>query len=62
MRNRGRVPECLVEGQCHGFVVPNRRASNYCRRYRPVARMAQPVDTSTSHVGFRRVVREDREE
>ena len=27
------------------------------RRYRPAARHAQPVDTSTSHVGFRRVIR-----
>ena len=33
-------------------------APNYCRRYRPAARHAQPVDTSTSHVGFRCVVRE----
>jgi formylglycine-generating enzyme required for sulfatase activity len=32
-------------------------APNYCRRYRPAARHAQPVDTSTSHVGFRRVLR-----
>jgi formylglycine-generating enzyme required for sulfatase activity len=32
-------------------------APNYCRRYRPAARHAQPVDTSTSHVGFRRVIR-----
>jgi len=28
-------------------------APNYCRRYRPVARRAEPIDTSTSHVGFR---------
>ena len=28
-------------------------APNYCRRYRPAARMAQAVDTSTSHLGFR---------
>ncbi|MXO74314.1 SUMF1/EgtB/PvdO family nonheme iron enzyme [Altererythrobacter aerius] len=28
-------------------------AANYCQRYRPAARYAQPVDTSTSHVGFR---------
>jgi sulfatase modifying factor 1 len=28
-------------------------APNYCQRYRPAARHAQPVDTSTSHVGFR---------
>jgi hypothetical protein len=26
-------------------------APNYCRRYRPAARHAEPVDTSTSHVG-----------
>ena len=32
-------------------------APNYCRRYRPAARMAQPVDTSTCHVGFRCIVR-----
>jgi formylglycine-generating enzyme required for sulfatase activity len=35
-------------------------APNYCRRYRPAARHAQPVDTSTSHVGFRCVRREAR--
>lgn len=28
-------------------------APNYCQRYRPAARYPQPVDTSTSHVGFR---------
>ena len=32
-------------------------AANYCRRYRPAARMAQPEDTSTCHLGFRCVVR-----
>jgi formylglycine-generating enzyme required for sulfatase activity len=32
-------------------------APNYCRRYRPAARHAQPIDTSTSHVGFRCVRR-----
>ena len=32
-------------------------APNYCRRYRPAARMAQPIDTATSHLGFRCVVR-----
>lgn len=32
-------------------------APNYCRRYRPAARMAQPVDTSTCHVGFRLIKR-----
>jgi len=33
-------------------------APSYCRRYRPAARHPEPVDTSTSHVGFRCVVRE----
>jgi formylglycine-generating enzyme required for sulfatase activity len=32
-------------------------APNYCQRYRPAARMAQPVDTSTCHLGFRCVIR-----
>ena len=32
-------------------------APNYCQRYRPAARHAQPIDTSTSHLGFRCVVR-----
>ncbi|MBS0319308.1 MAG: formylglycine-generating enzyme family protein [Proteobacteria bacterium] len=33
-------------------------AENYCRRYRPAARMPQTVDTSTCHLGFRCVVRD----
>jgi sulfatase modifying factor 1 len=32
-------------------------APNYCRRYRPAARMSQPVDTATCHLGFRCIVR-----
>jgi formylglycine-generating enzyme len=32
-------------------------APNYCRRYRPAARMAHPVDTATSHLGFRCILR-----
>jgi formylglycine-generating enzyme required for sulfatase activity len=32
-------------------------APNYCRRYRPAARYPEPVDTSTSHVGFRCIIR-----
>jgi formylglycine-generating enzyme len=36
-------------------------APNYCRRYRPAARHAEAVDTSTSHVGFRCVIREERD-
>lgn len=33
-------------------------APSYCRRYRPAARHAEPIDTSTNHVGFRCVVRD----
>lgn len=32
-------------------------APNYCRRYRPAARHPHPVDTATSHVGFRAIRR-----
>jgi sulfatase modifying factor 1 len=33
-------------------------APNYCRRYRPAARYAEPIDMSMSHVGFRCIVRD----
>jgi sulfatase modifying factor 1 len=33
-------------------------AESYCQRYRPAARHAQPIDSSTSHIGFRCVVRD----
>ncbi len=46
-----RIPRKVLKGGSHLC------APNYCRRYRPAARHAQPVDTSTSHVGFRCVVR-----
>jgi sulfatase modifying factor 1 len=32
-------------------------APNYCQRYRPAARHPEMIDTSTSHIGFRCVVR-----
>ena len=32
-------------------------APSYCLRYRPAARQGESVDTSTSHIGFRCVVR-----
>lgn len=32
-------------------------APNYCQRYRPAARMSQPIDTSTGHLGFRCIIR-----
>ena len=46
-----RIPRKVLKGGSHLC------APNYCRRYRPAARHAQPVDTSTCHVGFRCVVR-----
>jgi len=45
------IPRRVMKGGSHLC------APNYCRRYRPAARMAQAVDTSTSHLGFRCVVR-----
>ena len=59
-------PECGSYDQCQPTIKIPRKvlkggshlcAPNYCRRYRPAARHAQPIDTSTSHVGFRCVVR-----
>jgi formylglycine-generating enzyme len=32
-------------------------APNYCLRFRPAARQSETVDTSTSHIGFRCVIR-----
>ncbi|MBC2662766.1 formylglycine-generating enzyme family protein [Novosphingobium flavum] len=32
-------------------------AANYCQRYRPAARHAEMIDTSTSHIGFRCIKR-----
>ena len=47
-----RIPRKVLKGGSHLC------APNYCRRYRPAARHAEPVDTSTSHVGFRCVIRD----
>jgi len=45
------IPRKVLKGGSHLC------APNYCRRYRPAARFPEPVDTSTSHVGFRCIVR-----
>ena len=47
-----RIPRKVLKGGSHLC------APNYCRRYRPAARHAQPVDTSSSHIGFRCVSRQ----
>jgi formylglycine-generating enzyme len=46
-----KIPRKVLKGGSHLC------APNYCRRYRPAARHAQPIDTSTSHIGFRCVIR-----
>jgi len=51
-RDKARIPRKVMKGGSHLC------APNYCRRYRPAARMAQPIDTSTCHLGFRCVARE----
>jgi formylglycine-generating enzyme required for sulfatase activity len=33
-------------------------APNYCLRYRPAARQVETIDTTTSHIGFRCIVRD----
>ena len=35
-------------------------AANYCQRYRPAAKFPQPVDSPTSHLGFRCIIRQPR--
>jgi formylglycine-generating enzyme len=46
-----RIPRKVLKGGSHLC------APSYCRRYRPAARHPEPVDTSTSHVGFRCIAR-----
>jgi formylglycine-generating enzyme len=46
-----RIPRKVLKGGSHLC------APNYCRRYRPAARHAQPIDTGTSHIGFRCIFR-----
>ncbi|MET0271064.1 MAG: formylglycine-generating enzyme family protein [Sphingomonas sp.] len=48
----GRTPRKVLKGGSHLC------AESYCRRYRPAARYAQPIDTTAGHVGFRCVVRD----
>ena len=46
-----RIPRKVLKGG--SFLC----SANYCQRYRPAARHPQPIDTSTSHVGFRCIAR-----
>jgi formylglycine-generating enzyme len=45
------IPRRVIKGGSHLC------AANYCLRYRPAARQGETVDTSTSHIGFRCVMR-----
>jgi formylglycine-generating enzyme required for sulfatase activity len=45
------VPRRVIKGGSHLC------APNYCLRYRPAARQSETVDTSTSHLGFRCIIR-----
>jgi formylglycine-generating enzyme required for sulfatase activity len=51
----GGIPRKVVKGG--SFLC----APNYCQRYRPAARLAQGIDTATCHMGFRCVVRPERD-
>lgn len=46
------IPRRVIKGGSHLC------APSYCLRYRPAARQGEAVDTATSHIGFRCVVRE----
>jgi len=62
---RGGTPEQSYDPLVRDVKIPRRVmkggsylcAPNYCQRYRPAARMAQAVDTSTCHLGFRCIIR-----
>ena len=45
------IPRRVIKGGSHLC------APTYCLRYRPAARQAQAIDTSTSHIGFRCILR-----
>jgi formylglycine-generating enzyme required for sulfatase activity len=45
------IPRRVIKGGSHLC------APNYCLRYRPAARQFEAVDTSTTHIGFRCVIR-----
>lgn len=48
-----RIPRKVVKGGSHLCTI------QYCFRYRPAARQPQMIDTSTSHMGFRCVSRDN---
>jgi formylglycine-generating enzyme len=64
--NPRRGPEAASHDSCQANIKIPRKvlkggshlcAPNYCRRYRSAARHAEPIHTSTSHVGFRCIIK-----
>jgi formylglycine-generating enzyme len=53
-RPGGRIPRRVIKGGSHLC------APTYCLRYRPAARQGETVETSTTHIGFRCIVRDQR--
>jgi formylglycine-generating enzyme required for sulfatase activity len=51
MRAGEAIPRRVIKGGSHLC------APNYCLRYRPAARQGQAIDSSTTHLGFRCIVR-----
>lgn len=49
------IPRNTIKGGSHLC------APSYCLRFRPAARQGEAIDTSTSHIGFRCVVRDRRD-
>jgi formylglycine-generating enzyme len=47
------IPRRVIKGGSHLC------APSYCLRYRPAARQPEAIDTSTSHIGFRCIIREE---
>jgi formylglycine-generating enzyme required for sulfatase activity len=67
----GSVSGDVTEAESYDPATPNLRigrkvvkggsflcAANYCQRYRPAAKFPQPVDSPTSHLGFRCIIRQ----
>ena len=48
-----RIPRRVLKGGSHLC------AENYCQRYRPAARHPEMIDTSTCHIGFRCIIRDN---
>jgi sulfatase modifying factor 1 len=49
---RDSIPRRVIKGGSHLC------APSYCLRFRPAARQGEAIDTSTSHIGFRCVIRD----